>query len=117
MIPLFAVIRISTAKKSMKSDLSLGQRRPHDAPPPQHAKTARAGDSGERFGLWIPLFLIWLLVLPLVLVLLPLAALALLALRVNPFRAFAAFWQTLAGLTGTHIEVNAPDALVYVRIF
>jgi hypothetical protein len=112
MIPLFAIIRIST-----KKDSSRGKRRRHDAPPPQHAKTARAGDPVERLGLWVPLFLIWLLLLPLVLVLLPLAMLALLVLRVNPFRALAAFWQTLAGLTGTHVEVNAPDALVYVRIF
>jgi hypothetical protein len=50
-------------------------------------------------------------------VLLPLAMLALLVLRVNPFRAMAAFWHTLAGLTGTYVEVNAPNALVYVRIF
>ena len=118
MIPLFAVIRISTNKESTKCDSSRGQRRRHKAPPPQQAKIGLAGDPGpQRSGFWIPLVLIWLLLLPLVLVLLPLAALALLALRVNPFRAFAAFWQTLAGLTGTHIEVNAPDALVYVRIF
>lgn len=98
MIPLFAVIRISRKKDAKKKDPS------------------RHGGS-ERLRLWLPLFLIWLLLLPLVLVLLPLAALALLILQVNPFRAFAVFWQTLTGLTGTHIEVNGPDALVYVRIF
>jgi hypothetical protein len=98
MIPLFAVIRISTTKHS-----SNGNPRRQDAP--------------SRLRLWIPLFVVWLLLLPLVLVLLPLAALALLVIRVNPFRAVAVFWQTLAGLTGTLIEVNAPDALVYVRIF
>lgn len=102
MIPLFAVIRISRKKDAKKKDPSRGDRR-QDAP--------------ERFRLWLPLFLIWLLLLPLVLVLLPLAALALLILRVNPLRAFAVFWQTLTGLTGTHIEVNGPEALVYVRIF
>jgi hypothetical protein len=90
MIPLFAVVRISTRKYPSR---------------------------GNGLRLWIPLFLIWLLLLPLVLVLSPLAILALLVLRVHPFRAFAVFWQTLTGLTGTHIEVSAPDALVYVRIF
>jgi hypothetical protein len=98
MIPLFAIIRVSTTKDSSREN----NRR-------QHAPR------GLR--LWIPLFLIWLLLLPLVLVLLPLAIAALLMLRVNPFHAFAVFWQTLSGLTGTLIEVNAPDALVYVRIF
>jgi hypothetical protein len=97
MIPLVAIIRISQHKESR-----LSGRRRRDVP--------------RSLRLWIPLFLIWLLLLPLVLVLLPLAMLALLVVRINPFRAFAAFWQTLTGLTGTHIEVNGPDALVYVRI-
>lgn len=103
MIPLFVVIRIATIKDSGKKDSNRGNSRRHDPP--------------RRLRLWIPLFLIWLLLLPLVLVLLPLAMLALLILNINPFGALAAFWQTLSGLTGTHIEVNAPDALVYVRIF
>jgi hypothetical protein len=63
------------------------------------------------------LFLIWLLLLPIVLVLLPLAMLAMVIVQVNPFRALATFCQILSGLTGTHIEVDAPDALVLVRIF
>jgi hypothetical protein len=98
MIPLFAVIRVATTKDSSNGN-------------------ARWQNPPLRLRLWIPLFLIWLLLLPLVLVLLPLAILALLLLRLNPFRALAALWQVLTGLTGTHIEVNAPDALVYVRIF
>ena len=98
MIPLFAVIRITTTKHSSN-------------------RNPRKRDAPSRLRLWIPLFLVWLLLLPLLLVLLPLAMLALLVIRVNPFRALAVFWQTLSGLTGTLIEVNAPDALVYVRIF
>ena len=98
MIPLFAVIRISTKKDSSREN----NRRRH-AP--------------RGFRLWLPLLLIWLLLLPLILVLLPLAIVALLLLRVNPFRTLAVFWQTLSGLTGTLIEVNAPDALVCIRIF
>ncbi len=98
MIPFFAVIRISTRKNSHR---------------PQPRKRPLPG----WLGLWVPLFLIWLLLLPLVLVLLPLAMLACLIVRVNPFRALAALWCILSGLSGTHIEVNAPDALVLVRIF
>jgi len=69
------------------------------------------------FRLWIPLFLLWLLLLPLVLVLLPLAFLALAVMRVNPFRAFLTGWQILAGLRGTHIEVQDENAFVLVHIF
>ena len=102
MIPLFAVIRISTRKDSEKESERLRQ-----------GKRPRSG----RLGLWVPLFLVWLLLLPFVLVLLPLAVLALIVIRVNPFRALATFWQILSGLTGTNIEVDAPDAMVLVRIF
>jgi len=69
------------------------------------------------FRLWIPLFLIWLLLLPVVLVLLPLAFIAMAVMRVNPFRAFRTGWQILAGLRGTHIEVQDENAFVLVHIF
>ncbi len=70
----------------------------------------------ERFRLWIPLFIVWLLVLPLVLVLLPLAMLALLVVRINPLRALVTFWQVFTGVTGTNIEVKDKNAAVQVRI-
>lgn len=74
--------------------------------------------NGRRgFRLWIPLFLIWLVLLPLVLVLLPLAFVVLLIVRVNPFRAFSGLWRVVAGLKGTHIEVDDGEAAVLVRIF
>lgn len=67
--------------------------------------------------LWIPLFLVWLLLLPLVLVLLPLACIALAIMRINPFRVIATGWQILAGLKGTHVEVEDGNALILIRIF
>ena len=72
---------------------------------------------GRGFRLWIPLFLVWLLLLPLVLVLLPFAFLVLVLMRVNPFRAMQTSWQILAGLKGTHIEVEDGSAQVLIRIF
>lgn len=66
--------------------------------------------------LWIPLFVVWLLLLPLVLVLLPFAFIVLAVLGVNPFRATAAGWQLMAGLRGTHIEVDDGTAMVLVRV-
>jgi hypothetical protein len=71
----------------------------------------------DRLRLWVPLFVVWLLLLPFLLLLLPLMTLACLFLGINPLRACAAFWQTLSGLRGTHIEVNDGESLVLVRIF
>lgn len=76
----------------------------------------RRGNRHSR-KLWFPLFLIWLLLLPLVLVLLPFAILACLLARINPLRSIAAGWQVLAGLRGTHIEVQHPGHYVLLRIF
>jgi len=61
---------------------------------------------GIRWWLPIPLFLIWILLLPLVLVLLPFAILALLAVQMNPVRTLALFWNTLSSLAGTDIEID-----------
>jgi len=70
----------------------------------------------HNFNLWLPLFLIWLLLLPLVLLLLPFAILALLALRMSPWRTIAAGWQLLTGLSGTRIEVRDPQHYVLIRM-
>lgn len=72
---------------------------------------------GIGIRLWIPLFLAWLLLLPLVLVLLPLAFIILAAFRVNPFRALATGWQILAGLRGALIEIADRKAGVLIRIY
>jgi hypothetical protein len=70
----------------------------------------------HRFRLWIPLFILWLLLLPLVLVLLPIAFIVLAAVQVNPFRAIATGWQIMAGLRGTHVEVNDGSTHVLVKM-
>ena len=67
--------------------------------------------------LWLPLFLVWVLLLPLFLVVAPFALLALLALRVNPFHASAAFWRLLSATRGTHIEVQDRSQEVFVQIY
>jgi len=53
-----------------------------------------------------PLFIVWLLLLPLGLVLLPFVLIACLAAQINPLRAFAAFWRIFAALRGTHVEIE-----------
>jgi hypothetical protein len=70
----------------------------------------------RSFRLWIPLFLLWLLLLPFAVLLLPVFFVVCLICRVNPFRAIATFWSILASLRDTHIEIDNRDALVLIRI-
>ena len=60
--------------------------------------------------LWIPLILIWLLLLPLAVLLSPFIFIACLFCRVNPFRGVALMWRVLNALTDTSIEVEQRSA-------
>ena len=60
--------------------------------------------------LWIPLILIWLLLLPLAVLLSPFIFIACLCCRVNPFRGVALMWQVLNALTDTSIDVEQRSA-------
>ena len=60
----------------------------------------------RTFRLWIPLFLVWLLMLPMVVLLSPFIFIACLACRVNPFRGLAVMWQILTALADTNVEVE-----------
>lgn len=70
----------------------------------------------RSFRLWIPIFLLWLLLLPLAVLAFPVLLIVCLIAQVNPFSVIATFWGILAGLRDTHIEVNNRDALILVRI-
>lgn len=74
------------------------------------------GGLGRGLRLWLPLFLVWLLLAPLVLVLLPIAILACLALRVAPLRAGAALWGCLAALRGTRVEIETARNAIHLTI-
>jgi uncharacterized membrane protein len=64
----------------------------------------------RTFRLWIPLFLIWLLLLPLAILLSPFIFIACLFCRVNPFRGVAVLWQILTALADTSVEVEHRSA-------
>jgi uncharacterized membrane protein len=64
----------------------------------------------RTFRLWIPLFLIWLLLLPLAILLSPFIFIACLFCRVNPFRGVAVIWQILNALAHTDVEVENRSA-------
>jgi hypothetical protein len=73
-------------------------------------------DRGHRVRLWLPLFLLWLLVLPLLILLLPFYLVFCAVAGLNPLRWVAAFWGLLSATAGTHIEVDTPHSCVFMHI-
>ena len=74
------------------------------------------GRAGRSVRLWIPLFLLWLLLIPFALIVLPVLFVVCVVADVDPFPAFGAVWRVLCGLSGAHVEVEAPDASVFVHV-
>jgi len=66
--------------------------------------------NSRTFRLWIPLFLVWLLLLPLTILLSPCLFIACVACRVNPFRGVAVVWQILSALAHTEVGVEHRSA-------
>jgi len=60
----------------------------------------------RTFRLWIPLFLMWLLLVPLGVLLSPFIFIGFLVCRVNAFRGIAVLWQILTALADTKLEVE-----------
>ena len=75
------------------------------------AITARAG---QRFRLWIPFLLVWILLLPFILLLASLAFVACLVAKVNPFRGVSVYWQIFNSLRGLRVEVDDPGARIRI---
>jgi hypothetical protein len=71
----------------------------------------------RTFRLWIPLFLISLLLLPLAVVLSPFIFIACLVCRVNPFHGVAVIWQILNALKDTECEIDHRSAGMSFHIF
>jgi hypothetical protein len=67
--------------------------------------TFRYSNPRRRFTLYgIPLFLVWLLILPFAILGLPIVFIGCLALKINPFRMISGVWNVLTALRGTHVE-------------
>ena len=77
----------------------------------------RPGPTSRRVWIPLPLFLIWLLLLPVALLLLPVAIVACWATGVNPVRALSAVAAILSGLGSTRVEVDVRDASIHVRLY
>jgi hypothetical protein len=67
--------------------------------------------------LWVPLFLIWLLLLPFLLVLLPVYFVVCAAVDIHPFKTLGAFFSVLGNLNGTHVEVDSASASVFIHVY
>lgn len=67
--------------------------------------------------MWIPLFLIWLLLVPVAVLVTPFIFLGCLFCRVNPFGGVAAFWQILVALADTRVAVEHRSAGMSFHIF
>jgi hypothetical protein len=68
------------------------------------------------FHLWAPVILLWLLGAVVALILSPLLIVYGLFRRVNPFAVAAAVTRIVFALRGVNIEVEAPSALIQVRL-
>ena len=66
--------------------------------------------------LWLPIFLVWLLLLPFVLLLLPVAVMLSLIFGINPIQLVVVPWNILAATRGTHIEIEDPHTRILIHI-
>jgi hypothetical protein len=67
--------------------------------------------------LWVPLFLIWLMLLPFLLVLLPVYFVVCAAIDIDPIATLGTFLRVLGSLNGTHVEVDSPSAAVLIHVY
>jgi hypothetical protein len=74
-------------------------------------------ETGTSLRLWVPLFILWIIVLPFALLALPIICIVLWAKKVKAFRTIAAFWQLFASTRGTHIETADGHDSVLVRFY
>ena len=76
----------------------------------------RRKPTGGLFFFGVPLFAVWLLLLPFGILLLPFIIVASLIADVNPFALIAALCRTLMSLKGTHVEFEDRRRTYVLRI-
>lgn len=73
-------------------------------------------DRGRTIRLWVPLILVWVLLLPIAIPAVIVMCLLVVARGTRPLRILATGWRLLRGLRGLVIDVDAPDSTVYLKI-
>lgn len=74
-------------------------------------------DRGTNIRLGLPLFLVWLLLLPFAILAAPVLLVIGLFGRLRPLRIMAAGWCALSAMRGTLVDVEAPDARVFIHVY
>ena len=75
----------------------------------------------KRFGIWLPLFLIWLIVLPLLAIPAPFVLLAALILWPGGkgrlvLYSYAAIFNLIGNMSGLKVDIQSKDSIVYVDL-
>jgi hypothetical protein len=85
---------------------------------PPLSATVHVKPAGWRFGLrlWLPLFLFWLLLLPVFLLALPFLFVASLIFGFRLLKTLGAVLGVLAGFRETHVEVESRDTRIFVKL-
>jgi hypothetical protein len=71
----------------------------------------------RTFRLWIPMVLIWVLLVPFAVVVSPFIFVACLVCRVNPFRGVGVMWAILVALADMRVDVEHRSAGMSFHIF
>ena len=66
--------------------------------------------------LWVPLFLVWIVLLPLIVLLLPVSCIAAWLLGMRPLRALGVLFRVANALPGTRVEIDRCSSSVVIRI-
>ncbi len=75
----------------------------------------RVGQQHRAVKLWLPLFLLWPLLLPVVVVFAVAGAIVARAYGVGALGVLRTAWQLVSGWRGTHIEIDSPEMTLQVR--
>jgi hypothetical protein len=73
------------------------------------------GQRGRAVRLWLPLFLLWPLLLPFAVLLAVAGVVVARAYGIAAAGALRAVWQLVSGLRGLHIEVDSPGAVFQIK--
>jgi hypothetical protein len=74
-------------------------------------------DGRRRFQMRLPLFLMWLLLLPFLLLFLPFLVLFALLMPVRVWRGSRAFLSLLGAVRGTRVQMSAPGRSLFVHVW
>ena len=77
---------------------------------------AVCGERRRFFRLWLPLFLLWILLLPFALLALPVIAILWLLFGRSAVAKPIVLWQVFAGMRGTLVDIDHPHGSVFIKI-